>query len=332
MKARALRAASAALAVLALAAVAAPAAAYVRTQTDPYYGPPKDLWWGARSLTFFVNASAYHGGCGNGADGVRAASALIQRSVRVWETAAYLDEPPCTDVKLASCGDTGYQGHGYDQVNLIAVRTGPCSSHQDAICHPTNPDDIGACMEAYNCWSAGSRESQGGSILALTWVNYEPDTGEILDADVELNGWNGSLDAPTGFNFTCAPPGSGDCPSPFGGTDCVRFDLGHTVTHEVGHLLGLDHNFTELASMMYPSAAPGDTTRRDLGADDIAGICDIYPARGDTRTAVPLASHPVKDPMACSLPANGGGCASGEAGAASLAACAIAALARRRRR
>jgi len=71
-----------------------------------------------------------------------------------------------------------------------------------------------------------------GNATALTTVFYvdkpgDPDDGRILDADVELNNVN--------FAFTTdgtRPPGSGTKPVA---------DLLNTVTHELGHLLGLDH-------------------------------------------------------------------------------------------
>lgn len=91
--------------------------------------------------------------------------------------------------------------------------------------------------------------------LALTTVTYNLDTGEIYDADMELN----SADN----HFTTGDTG-------------VDFDLLSIVTHEAGHFLGLAHT-PEVSATMYPTYAQHTTNLRELSADDIAGICAIYP-------------------------------------------------------
>jgi MYXO-CTERM domain-containing protein len=50
----------------------------------------------------------------------------------------------------------------------------------------------------------------------------------------------------------------------------------NTVTHEVGHFLGLDHTPIEAATM-FATAPRGETAKRDLHQDDIDGLCAIYP-------------------------------------------------------
>ncbi len=90
--------------------------------------------------------------------------------------------------------------------------------------------------------------------LALTTVTFNTQTGEILDADVEINSFR--------IELTVDEP--------------VRFDLESIVTHEAGHFLGLSHSYVSGATM-FPSYDAGDTGLRDLGADDVAGICAAYP-------------------------------------------------------
>ncbi len=98
--------------------------------------------------------------------------------------------------------------------------------------------------------------------IAMTTLSYNRYTGEILDADMELNDWN--------FVFTAS-----DDPAE------TMVDLRNTVTHEIGHILGLDHSDVPGATMAARSAL-GDLTLRDLAADDIEGVCAIYalPAPG----------------------------------------------------
>jgi MYXO-CTERM domain-containing protein len=56
-----------------------------------------------------------------------------------------------------------------------------------------------------------------------------------------------------------------------------RFDVGHVVTHELGHLLGLQHAANPEATMYY-GGTRGHTYGRTLHPDDIAGLCFLYPA------------------------------------------------------
>lgn len=91
--------------------------------------------------------------------------------------------------------------------------------------------------------------------LALTTVSYDIETGEIYDADMELNS------AQT--NFTTSETQ-------------VEFDLLSIVTHETGHFLGLAHSATTDATM-FAAYVQHDLGLRTLSDDDRAGICTIYP-------------------------------------------------------
>ena len=58
-----------------------------------------------------------------------------------------------------------------------------------------------------------------------------------------------------------------------------RFDIQSVLTHEVGHMLGLDHSGL-ISSVMAPFASTDQADQRVLAYDDIAGITQIYPASG----------------------------------------------------
>jgi hypothetical protein len=97
--------------------------------------------------------------------------------------------------------------------------------------------------------------------LAMTTVTYNPETGEIYDADVEINA--------LGADFTTTDA-----------EEDVRDDLLSVLTHECGHFLGLSHDPNQDATM-YKTYDRGDLAPRDLTAGDTAGICAIFPPASD---------------------------------------------------
>jgi len=142
------------------------------------------------------------------------------------------------------------------------------------------------------------------------------------------------------------------------------FDVENTVSHELGHVLGLDHpcylgaypmvakddkgqpvpacsqteSRTILDSAMYPSTHPGDISRRAPSADDVAGVCAGYPVSADPKrceSSGPSAAgyavaRSVSDEGGCAVSAAGSGLQRGPIGAAVLLM-ALALAARRRR-
>jgi len=95
--------------------------------------------------------------------------------------------------------------------------------------------------------------------FALTTSWYEPDTGEIFGSDMELNEGRGP--------YT-------ECPDEGCDATARLTDLANVVTHEAGHFLGLSHSGDFDATMFY-RAEPGQVDKRELGADDLRGLCEI---------------------------------------------------------
>ena len=91
--------------------------------------------------------------------------------------------------------------------------------------------------------------------IALTTLTIDYDTGEILDADVELNASDNQ--------FTLS-------------SKDVQIDLESTVLHEAGHVLGLGHSEWG-TSVMTSGYEVGSLTSRKLQADDIRAICALMP-------------------------------------------------------
>src|SRR5581483_9427339 len=98
--------------------------------------------------------------------------------------------------------------------------------------------------------------NDGVNTLALTTLTFNADTGQILDADIELNTRTGQI-------TTSTPVGPGD------------YDLQSILTHETGHFLGLAHSGHPEA-VMFSQYKPQSTSMRMLVQDDIDGICSVY--------------------------------------------------------
>jgi len=131
--------------------------------------------------------------------------------------------------------------------------------------------------------------------LAKTTVTFNANTGEILDADIEIN--------------TADNPVTASDVNP-------RYDLQAIMTHEVGHLLGLAHSpFPE--ATMFASYEPGMTEQRTLSNDDVAAVCAIYPP--DRVTTCDTTPRGGLD-LACETPpAEEDGCSMGRAAPGSFA-------------
>lgn len=153
------------------------------------------------------------------------------------------EAPNCSDVNFTYSGVTREKRAGYFQnesnLNLIVWREGG-----------GGVDD----------WE------HDPSIIAVTTNTFCTETnglcpfkGAIIDADIEMNGER--------FRFTNARL-----------VALTQFDLGNTLTHEIGHLIGLDHTPIQDATM-FASAPPGELAKRDLAQDDIDGVCEVFPIR-----------------------------------------------------
>jgi hypothetical protein len=109
-------------------------------------------------------------------------------------------------------------------------------------------------------------------VLASTSYLVDGETGQLVEADILFN---------SAFAWSVAVAG-----------ERGRWDVESIALHEIGHLSGLGHSAigeTELASeggrrvlssgsVMFPIAlGSGDVSARQLQADDIAGISDLYP-------------------------------------------------------
>ncbi|MFO0625389.1 MAG: matrixin family metalloprotease [Polyangiales bacterium] len=165
-------------------------------------------------------------------------------------------------------------------------------------------------------WSPDAYHLPG--TVAFTVVTTDARSGSLLEADIEINAR--SDENPLGRRWDDGPPTWGvvDAPS--------------ALLHEVGHLAGLWHS--QVPGAVMEASMDIERQRRDLTADDRAGICAVYP--GGPTAPRPSRCDPQR-PVARPTPA--GGCAvarvhrraEGAAGSVALAFALLRAWVRRRR-
>ena len=203
--------------------------------------------------------------------------ATIQTSIDAWQNLTHA----CGYIDLKKDAPAKLEAH-LDGKNVVKFRT-------DKWCHPDDAQNKSVCYDK--------------SAAAITTVFYldrpgQDQDGYIIDADIELNNIN--------YTFVTVIDGQ-PLPTARMGTSIADFQ--NTLTHELGHLQGLDHTCKDaatpenevddtgnpppacnnLASLnpadlqkireatMFNSAAPGETKKRSPEADDVAGVCAIYP-------------------------------------------------------
>jgi Matrixin/Carboxypeptidase regulatory-like domain len=114
-----------------------------------------------------------------------------------------------------------------------------------------------------------SASEYGSSALGLT-MTYFFDQGGVVDEFNRPIDFAGQiLEADIFFNPEVQFSTSATTPPD-------KIDLQSVATHEVGHLLGLDHS-SILSATMFPFMTNGTTYARVLSTDDIAGVSTIYP-------------------------------------------------------
>jgi hypothetical protein len=147
--------------------------------------------------------------------------------------------------------------------NIITFRETACI---DIVADTDACYEDDSCSDKYGCWD------HGDGTIALTTTTFSFRSGTIYDADIEFNAsphFDGSS-----FLFTTVdgPPCDESAPSPA----CAASDIQNTLTHEIGHVVGLDHVDT-VGSTMEPTAPTGEISKRSLDRGTEAGFCETYP-------------------------------------------------------
>jgi hypothetical protein len=181
----------------------------------------------------------------------------VSRSAQTWQTQLQA----CGNLDLVETSPhstsrfVGYNQSGQNE-NLVLFRLQLCSPAAGDPCIAA-----GNCGNAHDCWDHGT------TVVALTTSSYVVSSGELLDADVEVNAASAT---PT---IVDSPP----CNAGSISTSCVANDVQNAVTHEFGHFLGLAHS-PDPSSTMYASEPLGETSKRVLDSGSKQFVCDVYPS------------------------------------------------------
>jgi hypothetical protein len=256
------------------------ALAWCRTTTNEAFVPSiakpcddvgRPLAWKSKCVGYFVQASGSHAR----AIDVVTARAAAKAAFGAWSAIA-------CPLDAAACAPD--RGDLHPSIAAIDLGTASCT----AIEYSQTSGNANLVLFRDDGWP----HPDGDTTLALTTVSYDADTGELFDADIELN--------------------SGEHPISTDGKG--PFDLQGILTHEAGHFFGLAHTQPVNADAVMSIGSE----KRTPALDDACGICTVYdPKRVATCDPAPrhgvasCAEQPSNDTRAgchCSLtPARDGG-------------------------
>lgn len=201
---------------------------------------------------------------------------VIEQSIATWNAAT----SACSYMNIVYQGVEAREV-GRDRVNLIKFR-------DTSWCRPAVDDDMARCYA----------DSAAGITTAVYVDDPESDRdGAIVDADIEINGKFFAI-AHNGVTL-----GTASCTS----------ELANTLTHELGHLQGIEHpcladgdpqrtdhlggavpacrNVADpkiIEATMFNFQDCAETKKASLEPEDIAAVCGIYPLGEDPGTCAPV--------------------------------------------
>lgn len=224
--------------VLAVLAMPRSAQAFCRSTTNLEFVPTdetpcdtagKPLFWASRCVEVRVD---------------RTASSQANLATIRTTTATALAK--WANVACDPCGATG-------QPSLVVTEAGPTDCE-----FGVNKDGPNTNVVVFR----DSAWTHDPGMLALTTVSFKRDTGEIIDADIEVNS-----------DITVQKISTG-------AANPDAFDLESILTHEAGHLVGIAHSPVADATMR-PRYDKGDLSLRDLAPDDVCAVCAAAPPGRD---------------------------------------------------
>jgi MYXO-CTERM domain-containing protein len=229
---------------------------------------------------------------------------IIDAAIATWNDAT----SSCSSLEVMSLGRKALEV-GNDGVNLIkmrdttwgrpAVGNDPARMYMPQAAGITVATYVDVCKDKDTGGCKASCMDPSGR--CSTTSSHD---GAILDADIEINGVNFDIGVD---GQSSGPPGL-----------CIA-ELQNTLTHELGHLHGLEHtclapgdpnrvdnagnpvpdcstalanrtlpmNMRILEATMYNFQNCGETSKETLSDDDIQSMCAIYPASAPLTCAAP---------------------------------------------
>jgi hypothetical protein len=300
---------------------------YARSRMTDLDTSTQCLWWKeGTTIPFSINSTGHPPTMGTELGAIRAAFASWQAAMTPCSSLAFQDQG-LTATRRAEYNQSGApsdRGAALSSTagdeNVMLFRLKGCSAVVPAGDRCLSD---GSCGNIFDCWEF----SRGAIAITTTTFDIRTGTqtpgtstviGRIVDSDVELNAAASSDGSQFFFTTVDSPP----CPSGANAVTCVSTDVQNTMTHEIGHLLGLAH-ISDAASVMNPRASVGELTKRTLDPGSKRFLCDVYP-RGKASTSCFVKSVKVVEAPVAKV-----GCASVAEGP--LVLMALAGLRRRRR-
>lgn len=197
-------------------AVKNPPAECVRDLTTHCWLAGAPLQWNEACVSFSVDE---HGLPSLGL-GYVDTEALVVSSFALWTAAA--------------CAD------GFPAISVMSMAPLECMTREY---NPDGPNSNGVIFRT-------DRWPYAPEAIGITTVTFDPETGRLMDADIEVNIVDGELN--------------------------LR-EVQYVVAHEAGHFFGIDHS-ADVTAVMYersPSTSTGAPLA--LAADDVNAICLAYP-------------------------------------------------------
>lgn len=115
---------------------------------------------------------------------------------------------------------------------------------------------------------SGYGQDLDANVVGLTTTWFSANSGVVLETDIQLNDGSG------GFKFLARDSSNPSATEPASNPQHAekRINLRDVLTHELGHVLGLDHSQV-VSSTMFPTASDG---QRSVTGDDAVGLRHVY--------------------------------------------------------